>query len=69
MTIGGDRVRIDFNLHQNADVHFIKKNTAELIDFMEGTKTLIDTPESRRCAAMAQTAYEQAAMWAVKAVT
>jgi len=42
----------------------IKQKTAELIDLCEALKSA-----DPRCAALAQTAYEEAAMWGVKAAT
>jgi hypothetical protein len=42
----------------------IKRYTADLIDLCEDLKNL-----DPRLASLAQTAYEEAAMWAVKAAT
>jgi hypothetical protein len=64
MTIGEDRVRYGFNPGGNLDVEFIKRKTAELINECEKLKA-----KDPRLAALAQTAYEEAAMWAVKAAT
>ena len=64
MTKGEKAVRLDFNPNGNADVTFIKSQTAALIDFCETLKI-----KDGRLAALAQTAYEEAAMWAVKAAT
>ena len=64
MTIGEDRVRVTFNPAANSAVDQIKQKTAELIDMCEGLKGY-----DGRLAALAQTAYEEAAMWAVKAAT
>lgn len=64
VTIGLKRVRADFNPNQNTDVARIKAETAALIDFCESLK-----PRDGRLASLAQTAYEEAAMWAVKAAT
>jgi len=60
------RVRGSFNPSNNSDVDWIKGNTAQIIDYCEKLKL---TGEQARCAALAQTAYEEAAMWAVKAAT
>ena len=65
-TDGNERVRADFNPSGNPDVTTIKSKTAELIDHCEKFK---NSGEQARCAALAQTNYEQAAMWAVKAAT
>jgi hypothetical protein len=64
MSIGEDRVRTKFNPSANSTVDQIKNKTAELIDICELIK-----PCDHRLAALAQTAYEEAAMWAVKAAT
>ncbi len=66
MTIGEDRVRIKFNPSADKGVDHIKMATAHLIDSCEDYKK---NGESARLAALAQTAYEEAAMWAVKAAT
>ena len=63
-TLGDIRVRRDFNPSSNQDVELIKMGTAKLIDFCETLKK-----KDPRLAALAQTAYEEAAMWAVKAAT
>lgn len=65
MTIGEDRVRLKFNPGANPLVDDIKLKTAELIDLCE-TKLKSKDP---RLTALAQTHYEDAAMWAVKAAT
>ena len=64
MTIGEQRVRTTFNPSASTDVDRIKQKTAELIDMCEALKQL-----DPRLAALAQTAYEEAAMWAVKVAT
>lgn len=64
MTIGEDRVRVAFNASGDSKVNLIKKRTAELIDICEVLKDL-----DPRTAAIAQTKFEEAAMWAVKAAT
>lgn len=64
MSIGANRVRESFNPSGNVMVDKIKRYTADLIDLCEDLKHL-----DPRCAALAQTAYEEAAMWAVKAAT
>jgi len=65
-TMGEKRVRIDFNPSTNMDVAAIKQDTANLIDHCERLKG--QGCDGRLCA-LAQTAYEEAAMWAVKAAT
>lgn len=64
MTIGEDRVRIKFNPSANSLVDQIKQKSAELIDLCEQLKA-----KDARLASLAQTHYEDAAMWAVKAAT
>jgi hypothetical protein len=63
-TIGEQRVRTQFNPDKNAVVDQIKQKTAELINLCE---TLKD--KDARSASIAQTEYESAAHWAVKAAT
>jgi hypothetical protein len=64
MSIGEDRVRTKFNPSKDGIVDIIKQKTAELIDACEALKE-----KDPRLASLAQTAYEEAAMWAVKAAT
>jgi len=64
MSIGEDRVRTKFNPSTNSVVDQIKHKSAELIDLCETLKT-----KDARLASLAQTHYEDAAMWAVKAAT
>ena len=66
-TIGEKRVVIGFNPSSNPHVDRIKKESASLIDFCEGFKG--KGGEAPRWAALAQTAYEEACMYAVKAAT
>lgn len=66
MSIGETRVRTTFNPSANGDVDQLKQKTAELINACEKFK---NGPEQARCAALAQTHYETAAMYAVKAAT
>jgi hypothetical protein len=63
-TIGERRVRVTFNPSASGDVDKIKQRAAELIDLCEGLK-----PLDGRLALLAQTAFEEGAMWAVKAAT
>lgn len=64
MTTGEDRVRTKFNPGNNSMVDQIKQKSAELIDLCEQLKS-----KDARLASLAQTHYEDAAMWAVKAAT
>jgi hypothetical protein len=63
-SIGAQRVRESFNPSKDDTVDRIKRYTADLIDLCEDLKRF-----DGRLAALAQTAYEEAAMWAVKAAT
>ena len=63
-TIGEQRVRVDFNVSQSDTVTQLKQKTAELINLCEELKL-----KDARLASIAQTTYEEAAMWAVKAAT
>ena len=78
MTIGEDRVRVKFNPSDNSLVSQIKQKTAELIDLcaqhqirpgVAGGAITYEQGEANRLWALAQTHYEDAAMWAVKAAT
>lgn len=65
-TLGEKRVRTAFNVAgaEKDTVDAIKQKTAELINLVESIKT-----KDPRLASLAQTSYEEAAMWAVKAAT
>lgn len=69
MTVGEQRVRVSFNPSGNSLVDDVKAKTAFLIDTMQELKDISKDGEQYRCCALAQTAYEEAAMWAVKAAT
>jgi hypothetical protein len=64
LSVGEARVRTKFNPSADGVVDQIKQKSAELIDLCETLKH-----KDGRSAAMAQTEYEAAAMWAVKAAT
>ncbi|GAB3024586.1 hypothetical protein GCM10027051_31580 [Niabella terrae] len=82
-SLGQMRVRTTFNPSADSVVDQIKNDTAALIDKLqairndEASKTYNQSPaqfqalsgEKLRLIALAQTALEEAAMWAVKAVT
>ena len=63
-TIGETRVRTSFNPSNDSIVDILKQKSAELINLCEQLKS-----KDGRLASLAQTAYEEAAMWAVKAAT
>lgn len=63
-TLGEARVRTEFNVTNNSTIDLIKQKSAELINICETLKE-----KDGRLASLAQTSYEEAAMWAVKAAT
>ena len=63
-SIGEQRVRITFNPSASEMVEVLKQKSAELIDLCEQLKV-----EDARLASLAQTSYEEACGWAVKAST
>lgn len=63
-TVGEQIVRTDFNVSGSSVVDEIKQKSAELINLCETLKA-----KDGRLASLAQTGYEEAAMWAVKAAT
>lgn len=67
MTKGEFRVGISFNPGGNVEVDRTKAQAAALIDSIQHIVDL--GGEAGRCAAIAQTGFEEAAMWAVKAIT
>lgn len=63
-TLGEARVRTEFNPSNDSVVDQIKQKSAELINLVETIKD-----KDPRLGALAQTTYEEAAMWAVKCAT
>lgn len=63
-TLGESRVRTEFNVTKNSTIDLIKQKSAELINICETLKE-----KDGRLASLAQTSFEEAAMWAVKAAT
>ncbi len=63
MTEGEYRVGIQFNPAGDTDVDEIKQMAAALID------KIAACGNNDRCTALAQTAFEDGAMWAVKSIT
>jgi hypothetical protein len=63
-SIGEHRVRTDFNPSKDGIVDQTKQKTAQLINLCDDLKQ-----KDARLASLAQTSYEEAAMWAVKAAT
>ena len=82
-TLGEKRIRTSFNVSGNDAVAKIKNKTAELIDDLQAIKNdevsktyehsedvmKFLSGEKLRLIALAQTAYEESCMWAVKALT
>ncbi len=72
MSIGEDRVRTKFDPSANGPVDQIKQKSAELINLCNEPNKVDRPPmtgETERLWKLAQTSYEEAAMWAVKAAT
>lgn len=65
---GQYRVGVTFNPSGNEEVHAIKVRVAALIDDLNVIASNREHPGAR-CASIAMTELESAAMWAVKAVT
>jgi hypothetical protein len=72
LSLGEKRVRAEFNPSGEGNVNCIKNDTAKLINVCEDMKPKegeVVNGEKMRLIALAQTTYEEAAMWAVKAAT
>ncbi|WP_278380992.1 DUF7681 family protein [Chryseobacterium arthrosphaerae] len=71
-SFGEKRVRVEFNPSNAGNVTALKTKAAEAINILEDFKNdpreSIDG-ETARLVSTAQTKFEEAAMWAVKAVT
>lgn len=68
-SLGANRVRASFNPSEQSVVDRFKETTAMLIDNLEEMRGPNVTGETLRLIALAQTGYEEACMWAVKAAT
>ena len=68
-SLGAARVRESFNPSADSAVDKIKRQTADLIDLCAEMMDKTDDGETVRLISLAATAYEEAAMWAVKAAT
>jgi len=71
-TLGEKRIRTEFNPSGVGNVNYIKENCAKLIDVLDAIHPHADESkqeEADRLKAIAMTAIEEAAMWAVKAAT
>ena len=74
-SIGEKRVRTDFNVSGSSVVDEFKSKSAALVNLVQNGIDMPDgtPPEAQgefvRLKSLAMTAYEEAAMWAVKAAT
>lgn len=73
-TLGEKRVRVDFNVSKDDYVSEIKQKAAELINLIDSAANKPEwndetLKEWSRLKALALTAFEEGAMWAVKAAT
>ena len=82
-SLGEKRVRVSFNVSGDDTITQFKTKTASLINDLDAIKNTevsktyeaseaalkIVSGEKLRLISLAQTAYEEAAMWAVKALT
>jgi hypothetical protein len=69
MSLGTDRVRLQFNPGGNDRVQALKEEAAKFIDRCDAYSADSATGEEKRLWALAMTHAEEAAMWAVKAAT
>lgn len=67
-SLGETRVRTTFNPSDDLKVQHIKERAAEFINYVNNNVEAKDG-ETGRLKALALTSIEEAAMWAVKAVT
>lgn len=73
-TLGEKRVRVDFNVSKDDYVSEIKQKAAELINLIDSAANKPEWNDETlkewfRLKALALTAFEEGAMWAVKAAT
>ena len=68
-TLGEVRVRTDFSVSGLSTVDTIKQKSAELINIVNNLESPPNPSEAGRLKSLAMTAFEEAAMWAVKAAT
>lgn len=67
-SIGKRRVKVGFNPGDYSPATDLKLKTADLIDMIDGQTLVQGNRERARLIALAMTKYEEAAMWAVKAM-
>lgn len=68
-TFGQQRVRARFNPSQEDAVDANKAATAAILDTLKARMDASENGEEKRLLALAMTGYEEACMWAVKALT
>lgn len=68
-TLGEKRVRTEFNPSNESIVDQIKQKSAELINLIDSLPSPPNPSEAGRLKSLSITAYEEAAMWGVKAAT
>lgn len=68
-SLGHRRVRASFNPSYDSAVDRIKRDSGNLINEVATIQEVTADPEVKRLCSLAMTAYEEAAMWAVKAAT
>lgn len=66
-TLGERRVDVSFNPSGDATIGQLKRMAADLIDAINAIPVPPNGIDIRRCQAVAMTAIEDGAMWAVKA--
>lgn len=64
-TLGQRRIDVDFSPSDDGRIRMIKVMAADLIDAIDAIPA--EGTDTRRCQAVAMTAIEDGAMWAVKA--
>lgn len=69
LTFGEKAVGLTFNPGGNKDVNEIKAAYAQLIDNLNGLRTISESAEKKRMYSIAITEAQSSQMWAVKAIT
>jgi hypothetical protein len=68
-SFGQKAVGLSFNPSNDIDVDTVKRLYADIIDKLNGLRSLSDSPEVKRLCSVAITEAQGAQMWAVKAIT
>jgi len=69
MTFGEKAVGLTFNPGNNLEVHNLKVDFANIIDYLNDKRLETENPEVKRMLSIAITEAQTAQMWAVKATT